>query len=80
MAMLRNEMDGKRKEEIKAIQETKDAHIDQLTKSHAKKYDDIKHYYGDITNTNLDIIKQLKDDYSQARNQDQEIRRQMMNQ
>jgi len=55
--MLRNEMDAKRRAEIKAIQEKKDKEIDKITKKHDKKYSDIKAYYTDITNTNLDIIK-----------------------
>jgi growth arrest-specific protein 8 len=37
-----------------------------LTKKHEQKYADIKEYYSEITNTNMDIIKQLKDDMSDA--------------
>ena len=55
--MLRNEMDTKRRAEVKAIQEKKDNEIQRITKKHEKKYSDIKQYYTDITNTNLDIIK-----------------------
>lgn len=37
-----------------------------MTKKHEQKYADIKEYYSEITNTNMDIIKQLKDDMSDA--------------
>ena len=51
--------------------ETKKNHaIRELTSKHAKKYGDIKAYYQEITNTNLDIIKQLKDELSDARSED----------
>jgi len=41
-----------------------------LTQKHAKKYNDIKNYYQEITNTNLDIIKQLKDELTDAKKED----------
>ena len=57
MLHLRQEMENKRKSEIKKIQEKKDAAISELTKKHTDKYTAIKAYYNEITNTNLDIIK-----------------------
>jgi hypothetical protein len=33
-----------------------------LTTEHTKKYSDIKAYYTEITATNLDLIKQLKNE------------------
>ena len=36
-----------------------------------KKYSDIKDYYSEITNTNMDIIKQLKDDLADANAENQ---------
>ena len=56
MELLRKGMDDKRKHQIKMIQEKKDLAIKELTAKHAKKYADIKTYYQEITNTNLDII------------------------
>ena len=57
MELMRKEMDTIRKSEIKRIQEIKDAAIADLISKHQKKYQDIKAYYQEITNTNLDIIK-----------------------
>ena len=50
-------MEKKRKAEIARIEAKKNAAIKELTGKHAKKYADIKEYYSEITNTNLDIIK-----------------------
>jgi len=33
-----------------------DEKINKLTTNHAKKYQDIKNYYNEITQTNFDII------------------------
>ena len=52
------------------IQEKKDTAIEELTAKHTQKYNDIKAYYQEITNTNFDIIKQLKDELSEARKED----------
>jgi len=41
------------------IQEKKDIAIKELTNKHTKKYAEIKNYYQEITNTNLDINKQF---------------------
>lgn len=70
MLLLRNDMEKKRKAEIARIEAKKNQAIKELTMKHSKKYSDIKEYYSEITNTNLDIIKQLKDDLADANQQD----------
>lgn len=57
MSVLRADMERKRKSEIAKIEQKKNQAIKDLTKKHAEKYDDIKEYYVEITNTNMDIIK-----------------------
>ncbi len=52
------------------IEAKKNQAIRELTAKHEQKYKDIKAYYQEITNTNLDIIKQLKDELSDARKED----------
>ena len=47
------------------MEEKKDQRISQLTKEHQKKYQEIKNYYSDITATNLDLIKQLKNEINE---------------
>ncbi len=70
MLLLREEMEKRRKQAIQAIEAKKNAAIRDLTGKHARKYADIKAYYQEITNTNLDIIKQLKDELGDARKED----------
>jgi len=53
-------MEEERQARIKKLEDKKDQKIETITKEHAKKYTDIKNYYSDITATNLDLIKQLK--------------------
>lgn len=73
-------MENKRKEKIKQIQEKKDSAINELTLKHKKKYDEIKNYYNEITNTNLDVIKQLKYELQDTRRDDIEKQKQKMDQ
>jgi hypothetical protein len=60
MKMLRIEKEKHRKDETKKIRERKDAAIAELTQKVSQKYDDIKFYYQEITNTNLEMISGLK--------------------
>ena len=66
MLLLRHDMEKKRKAEIMRIELKKNDAIKKLTTKHSGKYGAIKEYYSEITNTNLDIIKQLKDDLADA--------------
>ena len=70
MLLMREEMEKKRKLLIAQIEQKKNQAIKDLTAKHARKYADIKNYYQEITNTNLDIIKQLKDELSDAKKED----------
>jgi hypothetical protein len=57
MLLLRQDKEKKRKNEIERIESKKNEAIRALTKKHEQKYADIKEYYSEITNTNMDIIK-----------------------
>lgn len=78
MLLLREEMERKRKQMIQQIENKKNQAIKELTQKHAKKYADIKNYYQEITNTNLDIIKQLKDELTDAKKEDTTKQKQKM--
>lgn len=58
--MLRNEKENLRKQETKKIRERKDAAIAELTQKIKVKYEEIRNYYSEITNTNLEMINELK--------------------
>ncbi len=80
MLLLREEMERKRKAQILQIETKKNQAIQDLTEKHKRKYDDIKNYYQEITNTNLDIIKQLKDELSDAKKEDTTMQKKKMDQ
>ena len=70
MGTLRQKMEKKRKDKIKEIEDAKNKTIKTCTERHEKKYQDIKDYYFEITSTNLDIIKFLKEDLSVSKNEE----------
>lgn len=70
MLLLREEMERKRKGLILQIENKKNQAIKELTAKHQKKYNDIKNYYQEITNTNMDLIKMLKDELTDAKKED----------
>lgn len=80
MTKLRSEMVSKRKAEIKKIQEEKDAQINRLTKHHEKKYQEMITYFKDITQTNVEIINQLRDELSGLRKDNAVKEREKMDQ
>ncbi|KAJ7548140.1 hypothetical protein O6H91_08G119900 [Diphasiastrum complanatum] len=59
---LRDDAELRRKQEIHEIEERKNTHINELMKKHEKAFTEIKCYYNDITQNNLDLIKTLKED------------------
>lgn len=72
MLLLRKEMEDKRKRRIMKIEAKKNKAIKDLIDRHDRKYLKIKNYYQEITNTNLDVIKQLKEELQEVRKDDQQ--------
>lgn len=68
-------MDNHRKQLIKALEEKKDEKIKKLTSEHTKKYSDIKAYYTQITATNLDLIKTLRNEITALHKKEDEDKR-----
>ena len=68
-------MQNYRKNLIKQLQDKKDEKIKRLTTEHTKKYSDIKAYYTEITATNLDLIKQLKNEIKALHQKEDENKR-----
>ena len=62
MKVLREEMDQQRRQEIMEIETRKDEHINELMHKHERAFTEIKTYYNDITHNNLELIKNLKED------------------
>ena len=60
MDTLREDLELRRKIEIKEIEERKNKQIQTLMRNHEKAFGDIKNYYNDITLNNLALINTLK--------------------
>jgi growth arrest-specific protein 8 len=75
MLKVRSEMENHRKQLIKALEEKKDEKIKKLTSEHTKKYSDIKAYYTEITATNLDLIKTLRNEITALHKKEDEDKR-----
>lgn len=63
-------MEERRKKIIQQIENKKNQAINKLTKDHEAKYANIKNYYQEITQTNLEIIKTLKSDLNERKADD----------
>lgn len=70
MGTLRQKMEKRRKDKIKDIEDAKNRTIKTCTERHEQKYQDIKDYYFEITSTNLDIIKHLKEDLTVSKTEE----------
>jgi hypothetical protein len=62
MVRLREELSRASEDDIRGIEKKKTAHIKALIASHEKAFGDIKLYYNEITHSNLDLIKSLKEE------------------
>eukprot|EP00742_Colponemidia_sp_Colp-10_P017323 GILJ01019922.1.p1 GENE.GILJ01019922.1~~GILJ01019922.1.p1 ORF type:complete len:293 (+),score=73.06 GILJ01019922.1:2-880(+) len=59
---LRDDMDRQRNDEITAIERRKEDHVSELRAVHDKAFQDIKEYFNEITSSNLETIRTLKDE------------------
>jgi hypothetical protein len=67
MKTIRDEMEKQRRKQIQKIEEEKNAHIQRVMQKNQKDFQEIKVYYGDITSTNLDLIKRLKEEHHEIK-------------
>ncbi|KAH0577007.1 Dynein regulatory complex [Spironucleus salmonicida] len=61
------ESEIRRKAEISEIENAKNNQIDQLIKQHEKNFAKMKEYYQQITGSNLELIKNLKDEVEEMK-------------
>jgi len=67
---LKIDLELKRKCEVHEIEERKNQHINELMSNHQEAFDQIKSYYNDITHDNLQLIKSLKDEIQDMKEQE----------
>merc|ERR1712228_840373 len=69
MEDLEKELQLRMKVEIHEIEERKNQHINDLMMNHESAFREMKEYYNDITRENLEIIKLLKEKYTDIKAQ-----------
>lgn len=67
MSRLRDDLTKDREDEIRSIEKRKTRHIQQLIASHEKAFTDMKLYFNEITHSNLDLIKSLKEEVEELK-------------
>merc|ERR1719247_3578120 len=77
MRLVREEMERTRKSQISKIEEMKLQHIERVMRKNEKDFQDIKVYYGDITSSNLDLIKRLKEEHAEIKKRESADAKQM---
>merc|ERR1712232_1214007 len=64
MKTIRDEMERTRRRQVQTIEESKNEHIKRVMQKNQKDFLEIKVYYSEITTSNLDLIKRLKEEHS----------------
>lgn len=67
MKGIRDEMEKQRRKQIQKIEEAKNAQIQKVMAKNQKDFMEIKVYYQEITTSNLDLIKRLKEEHSEIK-------------
>merc|ERR1719364_61855 len=70
-------MEKARRKQIMKIEEAKNTHIHRCMQKNMKDFQDIKVYYGDITSSNLDLIKRLKEEHTEIKKREGADNKQM---
>merc|ERR1712048_180808 len=60
-------MEKQRRKQIQKIEEAKNAQIQKVMGKNSKDFAEIKIYYNEITASNLDLIKRLKEEHSEIK-------------
>jgi len=67
MRTIREEMEAQRRDQIAKIEEAKNAQIQGVMAKNRKDFEEIRVYYNEITTSNLDSIKRLKEEHQEIK-------------
>jgi len=67
MKTIREDMEKQRLQQIGKIEEEKNQHIQRCMQRNSKDFQEIRVYYTDITQANLDLIKRLKEEHGEIK-------------
>lgn len=77
MKNLREDMERQRKTQIQKIEDAKNDHVKKTIEKNNNALKDIKVYYGDITSSNLDLIKRLKEELEETKKKENADKKQL---
>lgn len=60
-----------READVRRVERRKTKHIEQLLAAHERAFQDIKRFYSNITHSNLDMIKSLKEEVNELGRREQ---------
>jgi len=77
MKTIREDMEKQRRRQVQKIEEAKTAHVQKVMAKNSKDFLEIKVYYSEITVSNLDLIKRLKEEHSEIKKRENDNAKQM---
>lgn len=77
MKKIREDMEKQRRKQIQQIEEDKNKQIKNVMDKNSKDFLEIKVYYQDITTSNLDLIKRLKEEHSEIKKRENDDAKKM---
>merc|ERR1712187_1089157 len=77
MKVIREEMEKQQRKQIQKIEEAKNAHIQRVMAKNQKDFMEIRVYYSEITTSNLDLIKRLKEEHSEIKKRENDDAKRM---
>lgn len=77
MKTIREEMEKKQRKQILTIEEAKNTHIQKVMVQNQKDFMEIRVYYSEITTSNLDLIKRLKEEHSEIKKRENDDSKRM---
>lgn len=77
MKTIRDDMEKLRRKQIQKIEESKNAQIQKVMAKNQKDFLEIKVYYTEITTSNLDSIKRLKEEHAEIKKRENDDAKKM---
>mmetsp|Transcript_12209 Transcript_12209/g.38254 ORF Transcript_12209/g.38254 Transcript_12209/m.38254 type:complete len:462 (-) Transcript_12209:55-1440(-) len=78
MKIIRDEMEKQQRKQIQKIEEEKNTQIKRVMEKNQKDFQEIKVYYSEITVSNLDHIKRLKEDHADIKRRENDNAKQKL--
>jgi len=77
MRTIREEMELTRKTQIQKIEEAKRVHVEKVMQKNQRDFQEIKMYYGEIKDRNLDLIRHLKEEHQDIKKREETQKKDM---